>query len=235
MTNTHEQLEQAEHSQHAAHDPFDRRVAVTMAIIAALLAALTMLGHRAHNATLQLQADANIHHTQASTFQTQAADEWGYYQAKNIRRHEFESFIKLATLLALRPGGESQREENVKEWREQVERYKREQGEHQTKAQNFEHQRDDQQKKAETKLNQSHLTHENAGGYDLSELAVELGLVLCSLAILTRQRGFWYSGICAAAAGVLIVAIVLIQGVSHTAPHSDNNPGHEVGLVGRTS
>jgi hypothetical protein len=34
-------LEHAEHAQHAAHDPFDRRVTMTIAIIAAMLACVT--------------------------------------------------------------------------------------------------------------------------------------------------------------------------------------------------
>ena len=54
-------------------DPFDRQVAMTMAIIAAVLAGVTMLSHRAHDDSLSLLAEANrlttasnIHHTEAS-------------------------------------------------------------------------------------------------------------------------------------------------------------------------
>jgi len=36
-----EHVEHVEHQQHAAHSPFDRRVAMTMAIVAAMLAAVT--------------------------------------------------------------------------------------------------------------------------------------------------------------------------------------------------
>ena len=38
----------------------------------------------------------------------------------------------------------------------------------------------------------------------LAELGVELGLVLCSLAVLTKRPPFWYSGLTAAAVGVLL-------------------------------
>src|SRR5438309_9628107 len=83
MENTSENLEHIEHNQHAAHaSHFDRRVAVSMAIIAALLATVTLLSHRAHNATLRFQSEANI-------FQTKASDEWNYYQAKNNRDHAY--------------------------------------------------------------------------------------------------------------------------------------------------
>src|ERR1700730_13958381 len=100
MENTHEQLEQIEHSQHAAHGgSFDRLVATSMAIIAALLAPVTMLSHRAHNDTLRLQTEANILHTQAT-------DQWGYYQAKNIRRHAYQSNLRILDLMPRGTGSE---------------------------------------------------------------------------------------------------------------------------------
>ena len=58
MSETHEHLEQAEHAGHGA-DPFTLRVAMTMAIIAAVLAAIALVGHRKHNEALQRQGDVN--------------------------------------------------------------------------------------------------------------------------------------------------------------------------------
>lgn len=247
MTNTHEHLEQAEHSQHAVHDPFDRRVAVTMAIIAALLAAVTMLSHRSHNETLQLQAeanrlvtDANIHHTRANIHQTQAADEWGYYQAKNIRRHEYQSFAKLASFLAVQPGAVPQRDTAVADWTAQLTRYKEELPQHEKKARGFEAQRDQEQElaqqsenQAQERLHASHRVHIRAGRFDLGELAIELGLVLCSLAVLTNRRPFWYAGIAAALVGLVVIATVLtlpgahVGHVSHPTEGPAPAAGHE--------
>ena len=59
MANTHEHPEHAEHAEHNALDPFNQRVAVSMAIVAALLAEISMVGHRTHNLVLQMQGDAN--------------------------------------------------------------------------------------------------------------------------------------------------------------------------------
>ena len=77
--------EEAEHVQHAAHDPFDRRVAMSMVVIAAILAAVKVLGHRTHNDTLAYQIKANVAHTQASNdfafFQAKRQRIWRYYQA----------------------------------------------------------------------------------------------------------------------------------------------------------
>ena len=51
-------IEHAEHAVHASHDEFNKRVTMSIAIVAAVLACVTMLGHRAHNETLILQGDA---------------------------------------------------------------------------------------------------------------------------------------------------------------------------------
>jgi hypothetical protein len=70
--------EEAEHAAHHAADPFDRRVAMSMVVIAAILAAVKVLGHRTHNETLQYQIKANVAHTQES-------DQWNFFQAKKMR------------------------------------------------------------------------------------------------------------------------------------------------------
>jgi dsDNA-specific endonuclease/ATPase MutS2 len=61
-----------EHAQHA-HDPFDKTVAGTMAIIAALLAVVSVLGQH-------FQAEELLD-------QQRASDQWAFYQAKDIRRY----------------------------------------------------------------------------------------------------------------------------------------------------
>ena len=64
-----------EHAEHA-RAPFDKRVAATMAIIAAALALVSVLGHIATTEELLLQQ--------------RASDQWAFYQAKSIRRYESE-------------------------------------------------------------------------------------------------------------------------------------------------
>lgn len=64
--------EVAEHV-HEAHEPYDKFVAGTMAIIAAVLAAVSVLGQ---------------HYTTEKVVNQQlASDQWAYYQAKDIRRY----------------------------------------------------------------------------------------------------------------------------------------------------
>ena len=76
-----ELLEAAERAQGGRQ----RTIGVTMAIVAALLAVVTLMGHRLH--------------TEEVVAQTKAADGWAYYQAKNTRYHFYTADAQLARLL----------------------------------------------------------------------------------------------------------------------------------------
>ena len=68
-----EELE--EHTEHAK-EPFDKKVAATMAILAALLAVISVGG--------QIMIAEELKEQQ------KASDQWSYYQAKSIRRYQSE-------------------------------------------------------------------------------------------------------------------------------------------------
>jgi hypothetical protein len=86
------QEELQEHAEHAK-EPFDKKVAVTMAIIAALLAIVSVLGH--------------ILSTEELLAQQKASDQWAFYQAKDIRRYDSE--IAQDMLKALKSGDTDER------------------------------------------------------------------------------------------------------------------------------
>lgn len=65
--------EELEEHAKEARDPFDRRIAMTMAVIAAVLALVSVAGHLAT--------------TEELLNQQKASDTWAFYQAKSIRRH----------------------------------------------------------------------------------------------------------------------------------------------------
>lgn len=75
LTNMSVNEELSEGTEHAK-EPFDRKVAVTMAIIAAALAIVSVFGQLFANEELLKQA--------------KASDQWAYYQAKSIRRYQSE-------------------------------------------------------------------------------------------------------------------------------------------------
>src|SRR5207248_9935444 len=66
------------------HAAGERRIGVTMAGVAAGLALVTLMGHRLH--------------TEEVVLQTQAADSWAYYQAKNTRSQMYGADAKLVEL-----------------------------------------------------------------------------------------------------------------------------------------
>src|SRR5262245_37392727 len=70
------------------HDHLQRRIGVTMAVMAALLAAATLMGHRLH--------------TEEVVAQTKLADGWAYYQAKNTRSQIYAADAKLAEIVGER-------------------------------------------------------------------------------------------------------------------------------------
>jgi hypothetical protein len=66
------------------HRPVERRIGVTMAVFAALLAIATLMGHRLH--------------TDEVVLQTKTADGWAFFQAKNIRAQMYAADATLAEL-----------------------------------------------------------------------------------------------------------------------------------------
>jgi hypothetical protein len=229
---TEHHLEHAEHTQHAAHDPFDRQVAMTMAIVAAVLAGVTMASHRGHNETLRLTTEANIYHTKAS-------DKWNYYQAKNLNSRQYQANLMFGMFVADQSGSEAAEKKKaaLRAWAKQVDKYEGKgywatqlatnfQGDKrkgskkvksgqladlQREAKEFEH-------KAEELEGQGHHVHENVNWLDFGHLGLELALVLCSVAILSKQRSFWYLGILVAAVGIGLAGYA-VYGLYLVPPH----------------
>jgi hypothetical protein len=113
--------EEVEEHIHHAHDPFDKIVAGSMAIIAALLAVVSVLGQ--HFTTEQL------------LLQQQASDQWAYYQAKDIRRYSAQ--VAQDTLKEIK--GDSQ---SINRYIQDSDKYKKQASEIQDKAREFERDRD---------------------------------------------------------------------------------------------
>ena len=164
------------HGGHADHgnNPLVIPVSITISILAVLVAAVTLLGHRAHTEELLLQA--------------KASDQWAYYQAKNIRLRELQSFADLLGVVATQDKDKAAeiREKYAKE----VERYGGDKEDISREAKDFEKERD--------------LLQKRANDFDAGEGILEFALIICSLTLLTNKKLFWYSGIIIGAAGVIV-------------------------------
>src|SRR5262245_23611713 len=119
MSSPHEHLEQAEHEAHLSLDGINRKAAFSIAIIAALLAAVSMLGHRSHNETLRLA-------TEVGTLNVAASNEWAHYQAKRLRQHLDQNMIALIRFLPEQEKSRGIREAKLTELSTEVADYKSE-------------------------------------------------------------------------------------------------------------
>ena len=168
----HEGVELPEgHGEHG-DNPLTVPVSVTISILAVLVAGATLLGHRAHTEELLLQS--------------QATDQWAYYQAKNIRLHEMQAVADM--LGALAPQDKEKATAMHEKYVKEVERYESDKEDISDKAKELEKERD--------------LISHRADRFDGGEALLEIGLVICSLTLLTKFRGFWFGGIVIGAAGV---------------------------------
>jgi len=166
-----ENQELAEIAEHV-HRPSDRAVGLTMAVVAALLAVATLMGHRPH--------------TEEVVLQTKAADGWAYYQAKNSRYHMYATDAKLAALIGANGAAASA------DW---------------TKKGDEERQQAEEIRKQNEHLDEEtqHAAH-RANFFDAAEICLEVAIVLCSIALLTGARAFWFASFVGTAAGVAIAA-----------------------------
>lgn len=165
-----------EQAEEAHHDPSMVPVTITMAMLAVLVAAVSLLGHRAH--------------TEELLNQSRASDHWAEYQAKNIRRHTYELFLDLMSTLDPRSAAQA---EKVKEkYQREIERYDGQKEEIQSEAREYE--------------KEVALAGRKADRFDLGEVLLEAGLVITSMTLITRRRLFWKMGVVFAAAGVAIAA-----------------------------
>lgn len=183
--NPAEHLEHVEHNAHASSS-FDKRVAVTVAIIAALLATFHSIERHAEAVSLKREIEAGKEKTAAS-------DQWGYYQATNIRDHMYQSMVELSQLLPP-SGNDAARSAAVSRWSAQHEKYEKNLKDLKAKAEGLENQ-------SEQSHHQSEDEHHAAVSVGRSTLFLELGIVVTSLAVLTRRSLFWVLGIVLGLAG----------------------------------
>jgi hypothetical protein len=119
-----------ERAHEAGEHPSMVPVTITMSILAVLVAATSLMGHRAHTEELLAQSEAS--------------DLWAEYQAKSIRRHGYEQVRDL--LQALGKGNAASLDEK---YQKDAEKALHDQSEIQEKAHEREAERDHSRKQAD--------------------------------------------------------------------------------------
>lgn len=166
--------ENVEHAEEAGK----KRVGVTMAITAVLLAIVTMLSHRSH--------------TEEVVLQTRVADEWAFYQARNLRSQMYAADAKMATL----SNGEAAKK-MAGDFQDESERVRK------NAEQTQDHARD---------LERETVSAARRGGtFDLAEIFLEVSIVLCSIALLSDSRLYWLASFVTTGLGIVLCVVALLR------------------------
>ncbi len=96
-------------------------VSLTMAVVAVLVATISLLGHRAHTEEILLQ--------------NKTTDQWAYYQAKNLRLNNLQA---LNDVLGALEGKNEKAEQVQKRFESDIEKYRDEKKEIQKEAHDLE-------------------------------------------------------------------------------------------------
>ena len=169
----HEVLEEQEHEGHEK-GPLTMPVTVTLAILAVFIAVSTLLGNSASKEEILLQS--------------QEADQWAFFQAKNDGLRISQSIVVL--LSTLQPVDKGIAAAAREKYEKEVGRYSEEKAEAQKEAQNLKQER--------------LLTERRGRRYETAEVILEIGLILCTFTLLTNKKAFWYSGMLLGAVGIVI-------------------------------
>ena len=193
MPEAQETMEHAVHAEHAAHS--NRKIAMVIAVLALFLSFSETLGKSAQ--------------TEAVNLNIKASDLWNFFQAKTIRRTVLLTAAeeKLAETVAV---GETAAKESIaKQVAERQKTAARYRSEPETKegttelaerAKEAEHERD-------TLLARYH-------NYELASAAFQIGIVLCSAAVITGTVLLaWLAG------GIAIIGVAFM-GLGLFAPHA---------------
>jgi Domain of unknown function (DUF4337) len=161
---------------------FTRKVALTTAVYAVVLA-ITALG--GNNATKEMLLA-----------QQQSSDQWAFYQAKVIREHQYRAqALRVETELlergsSMRPEARARYEELRKQFADEEKRYSAEKKDIEKEAKRLEHERDVQRARDPN--------------FDYAGALLQIAVVVASVAILSASRLLYGVSIVFAALGALL-------------------------------
>ena len=174
------EAQELQEQQEAALEHNLQPVSFSMAVLAVLVAVVTVMGHRTH--------------TEAVLFQAKASDQWNLYQAKKIRQNDTALATDLLSALQLRDLAAGKKladsyNAHQEKWNEDLK---------------------EEQKEALGLEAEVRLAERKADRFDLGEALLEIGLVVSSITLLTRLRAYWYMGMVFGVAGVIVAAFAFL-------------------------
>jgi Domain of unknown function (DUF4337) len=164
MSDAHEQLEQAEATKEVARQ--DKKVALVIAILALFLSFSETLGKGAQ--------------TEAIGANVEAANLWSFFQAKTVRMTTLRTAVEQLKLEAAAVTDEAAKtamEKQIDVWQKTVARYDSEPETNEGRTELAERAKEEQDKRDLSLAKYHH--------YEIASAAFQIGIVLCSAAVIT--------------------------------------------------
>jgi hypothetical protein len=129
--------------------------------------------------------------TKSVMSQSQASDQWSYFQAKSIKGYLYElQKEKLELdLKNLKVGPRAEYEKKIDGYSQKIKKYDEEKLEIKKKAEELETRRDDSQK--------------HSGAFGMAAMFLQIAILLSSIAALMKKKLFWFIGMGAGCFGLL--------------------------------
>jgi hypothetical protein len=175
------ELPEPEELEEKKREPFTKRVALTTAIFAVILAITSLGGSNAMKEMLLAQQ--------------QASDQWAFYQAKVIREHLYRQQkqrleLDLLEKEALKPEVRKRYEALLQQTSKEAERYGLEKKDIRKAAEKLEHERD--------------INRNKDPYFDYAEVLLQIAIVMASISILAHSRRIFIFALVAAALGAFL-------------------------------
>jgi hypothetical protein len=165
-----------------AKDPYERRVALTIAILAVVLSIIAITGERSKMEGL-LSA-------------TEATDSWAHYQSQSIKEHGYTMQGELLEALNGQSSDELKRTELLKKYAAAVKKYAIDKEEIKQKAEALE-----KSVNAHVQINER---------CELAVLLLQIAIVFSSVAILVRWKALWLFSIGLGLVGALTALTIML-------------------------
>lgn len=136
--------------------------------------------------------------TRSVMSQSQASDQWAYYQAKSIKSYMYQmQREKMEVELLGLPRNAPQSvvaayQEKIADYRKKIEKYEKEKSEIQEEGRRLENVRDDAQRHSRT--------------FGVAVIYLQIAILLSSIAGLLKKKPVWYAGIAAGLVGLVYFA-----------------------------
>jgi regulator of replication initiation timing len=174
-------------------DDAEKRIGLTIAIVAILLAVVSSLGKDEDNEKI-------VAEVKAASLEVKASNGFAWYQSKRNRQGMNDLFIEQMRIEALgnaTPAQTAAMKEAEKRLVAKNTEYKDENEKILKEAEEF---------RKESVKEQAGAHHSAKAGdrYNKAEIFLQVGVVFCSITLLTKKRGFFYTGIGLAVVGVVI-------------------------------